>query len=110
MPLGIMRQRHRISRLMPLETLGLCHCPVLQPVLDPGPIYTLMESVAVRRGLVMLVDPIVRDDAWVEVAHDPLTKVVDTVLVMTFVHLRRPLLVGFRLGKIGGVVVLPDVV
>lgn len=95
---------------MPLEALGHIHSSILQPVLDPVPVHTLVEGVAVRSWLIVLVDPVVRDDARVKVAHETLAEVVDAVLVVALIHLRGALLVGFCLGEVGGVVVLPDVV
>ena len=68
-----------------------------------------MPSISIGRGLLIVEDPIVRDDARVEVAHNPLPQIVNTVLIMPLVHLRYRLLGGELLREVLQVVVLPDI-
>ena len=58
----------------------------------------------------MLADPVVRNHGRVVVTHDALSDVINTVLVVAFVHLRDSGFVGLNVREIGGVVILPDVV
>lgn len=74
-----------------------------------------MPRVAVGRRLLVVEDPVVRDDARVEVAHDALAQVVDAVLVVALVHVRHGLFRGALLREVVfavgvDVVVLPEVV
>jgi hypothetical protein len=108
--LRVLGQRHSIRRLMPLKPLGHLHGMIRQPALQMLPVDALVERVPVGRGLVVVADPVVRDNARVKVAHDALADVVDAVLVVALVHLRDALLVGNGLGKVAHVVVLPEVV
>lgn len=105
-----MWQRHRIRRLMPLEPLWQSHRPLLQPCLEAIPVDTLVKCIPIRCRLLVLVHPVERQDARVEVAHEGLAQEVDTVLVMSLVHVRGASLVGLRLFEVGYVVVLPQIV
>ncbi len=58
----------------------------------------------------MVQHPIVRDDARVELAHEALPDVVHAVLVVPLVQLRHALRLVRRLGEVGHVVVLPNIV
>ena len=67
-----------------------------------------MECVTIWCWLVVFSNPIVRDDARVEIAHDGLSKIIHAVLVMALVHFRNALLIFLCIREIVHVVILPD--
>lgn len=80
-----------------------------------------MPGIPVRRRLLIIQDPVIRDDPRIVVAHNALAQVINAVLVVALVHFRhgglgRRLLweVDLLLRKGGGgggeVVVLPEIV
>lgn len=67
-------------------------------------------SIGIGGRILVVQDPVVRDNPRVELAHQALADIVDAMLVMALVHLRYTLLLVLHLGEVVHVVVLPDVV
>ena len=85
---GIPVQFHSIRRLFPFETLRHLDRPPFEPVLQGVPIDAFVNGIAVRSGVFMIENPIERHDGRVELAHEILSNVIDTVLVVPLIYLR----------------------
>ena len=99
----------------PPEPLRHLYRHVPQRLHHPIPIDALVPRIAVGRRLLVVEDPVVRDNTRVVVAHDALAQIVDAVLVVALVHLRHGIFRGALLGEVVlaigvDVVVLPEVV
>lgn len=106
----IISQTHRRGRLRPFKTLRYLNRLLFKHRSQHTPINALVPRITIRRRLLIITDPIVRDDSRVIMTHDPLPQIINAVLVMPLVHIRHRLLRLRLLGKETQMVVLPEVV